>query len=281
MNFFARLERKIGRFAIPHLIVYLMAFYLIGLLLQYLAPGFYEEYLALSMSRVFQGEVYRLVTYLLYPPSGNILYCLLICFFYYSLGSTLEKLWGKFFFNLYVFIGLFATVLASLIIFLFWHTDWLLYADHLYLSFLLAFAMTLPDAQFYILFVIPIKAKYLAIFYVILIVAELILYPSWPVRIQIIASVLNAVIFFTLIRHPVTRVKSAIRLSRYRQRVEEGARAAAHHRCTVCGRTEQDDPSLEFRYCSKCAGNREYCLEHLYTHVHVTEESTEDPYRRV
>ena len=41
------------------------------------------------------------------------------------------------------------------------------------------------------------------------------------------------------------------------------------HRCAVCGRTELDDDTLEFRYCSKCNGNYEYCNEHLFTHTHV------------
>ena len=44
---------------------------------------------------------------------------------------------------------------------------------------------------------------------------------------------------------------------------------AARHKCAVCGRTEKDDESLEFRFCSKCNGNYEYCSDHLYTHTHV------------
>ena len=43
----------------------------------------------------------------------------------------------------------------------------------------------------------------------------------------------------------------------------------ARHRCAVCGRTELDDPTLEFRFCSKCNGNYEYCQDHLFTHEHV------------
>jgi hypothetical protein len=43
----------------------------------------------------------------------------------------------------------------------------------------------------------------------------------------------------------------------------------AKHKCAICGRTEQDDPTLTFRYCSKCEGNYEYCQEHLFTHTHV------------
>ena len=40
------------------------------------------------------------------------------------------------------------------------------------------------------------------------------------------------------------------------------------HRCTICGRTDADNEDLEFRYCSKCNGGLEYCMDHLYTHEH-------------
>ena len=45
----------------------------------------------------------------------------------------------------------------------------------------------------------------------------------------------------------------------------------ARFRCTVCGRTELTNPGLEFRYCSKCAGYRCYCEDHIHNHVHITE----------
>lgn len=48
-----------------------------------------------------------------------------------------------------------------------------------------------------------------------------------------------------------------------------GASGTPRHRCAVCGRTELDDPNLEFRYCSKCNGTYEYCQDHLFTHEHV------------
>ena len=41
------------------------------------------------------------------------------------------------------------------------------------------------------------------------------------------------------------------------------------HRCAICGRTELDGDMLEFRFCSKCAGNYEYCQDHLFSHTHV------------
>ena len=42
----------------------------------------------------------------------------------------------------------------------------------------------------------------------------------------------------------------------------------AFHKCTVCGKTEVSDPDAEFRYCSKCNGNYEYCMDHLHNHEH-------------
>ncbi len=41
------------------------------------------------------------------------------------------------------------------------------------------------------------------------------------------------------------------------------------HQCTICGITEKDDPEMEFRYCSKCAGAYEYCSKHLRDHQHI------------
>ncbi len=42
----------------------------------------------------------------------------------------------------------------------------------------------------------------------------------------------------------------------------------SRHKCCVCGRTEEDDAELEFRFCTGCNGNYEYCSDHIYTHEH-------------
>ena len=56
-----------------------------------------------------------------------------------------------------------------------------------------------------------------------------------------------------------------------RKQAQEQPNAApvTRHRCAVCGRTELDHPELEFRFCSKCNGNYEYCQDHLFSHRHV------------
>ena len=47
------------------------------------------------------------------------------------------------------------------------------------------------------------------------------------------------------------------------------ANVITRHKCAICGRTDESDQDLEFRFCSKCNGNYEYCQEHLFTHKHV------------
>ena len=42
-----------------------------------------------------------------------------------------------------------------------------------------------------------------------------------------------------------------------------------HHRCTVCGRTDTENPKLEFRYCSRCSGYHCYCEDHISNHAHI------------
>ena len=91
-------------------------------------------------------------------------------------------------------------------------------------------------------------------------------------RVAIAASLLNFVIFFLSSRNmrrfgPKERARKAKfkRQSAPHMKYANGAK----HRCAVCGRTELDDPCLEFRFCSKCNGNYEYCQDHLFTHEHV------------
>ena len=278
MNFFQKLENKFGRYAIRNLMLYLVILYVFGLLLDLTNPQFYWRYLSLDMSKIFAGEIWRLVTYIIYPPTTSILWFLLECFILYMLGNTLERLWGSFYFNLYIFIGFLALDLAALVVYLIGHTVMPLVSGSLYMSLFLAIGMTIPDTTFYLYMIIPVKAKYLMLFYGVIIVWQLVT-GDWTSRIALIASLVNFIIFFTLIRRPVTRVRQQLRYAEFQRRMKEKEAERAHpyartgggmarHRCAVCGRTELDDPNLEFRFCSKCTGGKEYCLEHLYTHVH-------------
>ena len=107
MKFLDRLERKIGRFAIPNLMLYLIALFVVGFVVNTVNPLFYIEHLSLDASRILKGEVWRLITYLCYPPSDSIFMALLMCYFYFLLGRLLERIQGTFRFNIYIFTGVF------------------------------------------------------------------------------------------------------------------------------------------------------------------------------
>lgn len=276
MRFFDKMERKLGRFAVKNLTVYIIILYVVGLILQTTNPSFYLLHLSLNMERIFAGEVWRLVTFVIFPPTTQLLLFLIEMFILFSLGSTLERMWGSFYYNLYIFLGLFSLVLAALLVYVIGGRILLLTPDNLYMTLLLAFGITVPDMQFLLYFIIPVKAKYLTIFYVGLEVYFFIR-GDWNDRVSILAGFANFLIFFFLIRNPAQRVKQTIRRRNFESKIREAAAAqkmrpmgGPRHICAVCGRSSLDSPDMEFRYCSKCSGGREYCMEHLYTHVHVT-----------
>ena len=85
-------------------------------------------------------------------------------------------------------------------------------------------------------------------------------------------SILNFIIFFLGSRNMKQySPKQVKRKKEFKQKMRPVNTYAngARHRCAVCGRTELENPDLEFRYCSKCNGNYEYCQDHLFTHTHV------------
>lgn len=68
------------------------------------------------------------------------------------------------------------------------------------------------------------------------------------------------------------RLHRASRQRAFRGGVRQRARdddTTPFHRCAVCGTTEQNSSTAEFRVCTDCADHAEYCMEHLHTHKHT------------
>ena len=280
MSFIDKMENKIGRFAIKNLMIYLVAFYLLGLILNYINPGFYFAHLSLNAYAILHGEVWRIITYICYPPTTNILMFLLLGFIYISLGASLERVWGSFKFNLYIFIGIFANVIAAIIIYLIFGQIALITTSQLYLTMLLGMAATFPDAMFLLFFIVPVKAKWLGIAYGALQIYKIItsiVIADYTSVIAIVMSLLNFILFMFVIFKPAQKFKDVKRAKVFKMKYEAGSAESprakstdvGNHRCVVCGITDLDAPAMEFRYCSKCNGAYEYCIDHLYTHVHI------------
>ncbi|HYP17774.1 MAG TPA: hypothetical protein VEQ65_11235, partial [Opitutus sp.] len=94
----------------------------------------------------------------------------------------------------------------------------------------------------------------------------------WSTRWQIIASVGNFLLFFGRdIINAVSYRRRTMQVQAKRA-AEERKGPEARHRCHVCGKTDLTNPEMDFRYCSKCAGDQCYCPEHIFSHEHVSEE---------
>ena len=285
MKLLNKLERKYGRYAIHNLMKYVVMLYGIGLVIGTIAPGLYNVGLSLNFDMIKKGQVWRLITFIIPNVSiYDILFVALAAYLYYMIGNALERAWGAFRFNVYFFSGVIFNILASWITYLLTGVSLSPSLDYVYGTMFFAFAALYPNTQFLLYFLIPIKAKYLAWFdaalYIIMVV-QYIMSKNYYAIIPVVVSMANFLIFFFTTRN-YRRIspKEFERKARFRRQMNAGRNTGntstqrghtviTRHKCAVCGRTELDDDRLEFRFCSKCDGNYEYCMDHLFTHEHV------------
>ena len=332
-----KLERKLGKYAIPNLTLALIIGYALGYIIRVvdnMRGTDFLSFLILDPWKIIHGEVWRLVTWLIIPPNDtNIIFVLLMMWCCLSIGMALEKTWGTFRYNVYIFGGILFTVVSSFAALLFWKLLlipeawemftaaeqnselWILFNNYgtspwyafstyyINVSIYLGFAMTYPNNIVRFMFIIPMKMKWLGIFDVLYMIYLMIMGSAFT-RFAVGAALLNIVVFY-LINLKRFSFRNAARKAKFNRAYNAGARRAgsgrftgewqntsqyrqadaqtagnadqgvkmksagkARHKCSICGQTELTNPALEFRYCSKCRGNYEYCQEHLFTHTH-------------
>lgn len=276
-------EKRFGKYAISNLSLILILCYVVGYIIELINGGFLN-YLTLNPYAILHGQVWRIFTWIIIPPSSLDPFTIIMLLFYYNIGTSLERTWGTYRYNVYPLSGMLFTVLGSMV--------WLgiqyivggpaqnlgavsavasFYFSTYYInmSIFLAFAATFPNVQVLLMFLIPVKVKWLGILYGLVLVYDFLFAGNLVTRIAIAASLLSFVIFFFTSRsHIHMSPKQMRRRAEFRQDIRRNSRVTKH-KCAICGQTEDDDPSLEFRFCSKCNGNYEYCQQHLFTHTHV------------
>lgn len=293
-------EKKFGKYAIRNLSLMLIMCYAVGYVIHFISPDFLAM-LELNPYEILHGQIWRIFTWIIVPPSSLDIFTLIMLYFYYSVGTALENTWGAYQYNLYIFMGMIFTVLAS---FAAMGLSYAFYSDvfasetwaavhiamgssmfstyYINMSILLAFAATFPNVQVLLMFVIPVKMKWLGIIYAAYLALQFISGTGldWSslgletgvidlfFRCAIGASLLTFVIFWLKSRNHIHMTpKQMKRRQEFRREVKVNTKPAGH-KCAICGRTDQVE-GLEFRYCSKCEGNYEYCQDHLFTHEHV------------
>lgn len=279
-------ERKFGKYAIKNISLMLIMCYAVGYLINIINPNFLS-YLTLNPYEILHGQIWRILTWIIIPPeTSNLFFVLIMLYFYYSIGTTLERTWSTYRYNVYLLSGMLFTVLGSFLLMLYCYlfngdlitmlgakqffaiVSLFFSTYYVNMSIFLAFSATFPEAQVLLMFIIPIKVKWLGIAYGALLVLEFIMGSVYS-RFVMAASLLNFGVFWlTSKRHIHMSPKQVKRRQEFKREIKRNTKVTKH-KCAICGRTEVDSPELEFRFCSKCDGNYEYCQEHLFTHQHV------------
>ncbi len=291
MNWMDKLERKLGRYAVPNLSRYFVGAIVLGYVLSMRSPGF-TDWISYDVSAILHGQIWRLFTWIFMPTTSLDFFGLLFLLCVLMWGSSLESMLGTFRMNVFLWGGVILSDVGGILIYVITKltlgTGASIYLSTYYIlmSMLLALAICMPEGEVRLYFVLPIKMKWMLVFellYLAYIVFNtfktMIAYANgtwlgWVLGLvqssQIILAVANMFLFFWASKTHISR-KQKKRQREFRAQFSNPRPGSgiSQHKCVICGRTELTNPELQFRYCSKCTGNKEYCQDHLFTHTHM------------
>jgi len=234
--------------------------------------------LTFSPERILNGEVWRLVTWVFLPVNNQIFFMIIALYFYYFIGSTLEREWGTPKFNIFYISGVILNIVYGFASWLVLGQTVPIIPNFINLSMLFAFAVLFPDHVVRLFFVIPVKIKWLAFLNAAFFVYAFV---NYLIVGRLLLALLPFVALLNFILICGDEALSYIRPRRksvYAQTIDfkkaakkakkEQANKPYRHKCAVCGKTDADYPDLEFRYCSRCNGYHCFCSEHINNHIH-------------
>ncbi len=286
MSLMDKLERKFGRNSGPSLMLILIICYAAGYIACRIFPMF-AQLVCFNPALIAKGQVWRLFTFVMIPSSSELFLALITCFIYFSISKSLEMIIGRFRLNVFLLTGLLLQVIGGLAYYWICSSSVITLPNasyvinlnpyYVYATLFVLFALLFPDAQFLFMFIFPIRGKWMIFITLVMYTLDVVSAfmsgfagYAWMLVTMILMAVLNLLIFMAMNKYSVKRRPKNVVNMHARNRAENsgGSRVSYRHKCCVCGRTDVTNPELDFRYCSKCIGNYEYCQDHLYTHIH-------------
>ena len=275
-GFIDRFCARHPRFGIPNLMKFLVIGQIIVFFLDLISRGLASAMLFFSSHLVLQGQVWRLVTFILLPDESNPFYLLLSCYFYFWIASMLEREWGTARFNLFYLSGTVLTVLGGFVM----GSTTIYYVN---LSIFLVLAVYYGEMQALFMFIVPIKMKWLAwldLFFIAVNAIPAFRAYGWRYLFVLLPAFVNFFLFtwdvwsYKLGIARRQRDPQVINFKHAQKQAQKKAKETGgyRHKCAVCGLTDRDDPNMEFRYCSKCDGYHCYCMNHINSHIHIRED---------
>lgn len=244
------LEKHFSFLAVPNVILTLIAAQLIiyGAIL----TGHIDyASVALNPKLVLAGEWWRVFSFVIAPPfmAMGALDALFLAFYWYILwmmSSSLESVWGAFRFNVFLLMGIFFTVIGALLGQLISPNAIIeLTILAISMSIFFAFATTHPNVEFLVMFILPVKVKWLAWFAGVLTLIAFLGGPTMGHRLSILAPVLNYLLFFG--GDLIQATKSRERRNKFAAERKQAA-SEALHTCSICGASDLTDRDRDFRY---------------------------------
>lgn len=258
----ARLERKLGRYAIHNFTTYLVG----AMAFAFAVCLFRNDLLAMMAFdvRFVARQPWRIVTWLVMPPSLSPIWIFFNLAFYYFLGNSLESNWGAFKYNVYVLVGALGAMGAAVALRIPATNQFLLE------SLLFAVATLAPNHEIFFFF-FPIKLKWVGVLGAVFILAGALggTTGDW---IMIAAGFVNYLLFFgghllELLRGRRVEVRQAARRASFRPPPVVRAKESTGRACAICGVRQEDGADIRVCNCEKCGGKaRELCLEHARNH---------------
>ncbi len=252
----SKFEQKFGKYAIKNLTLFLILGYVVGYLIFYFNKDLYAM-LTFNPYQIMHGQVWRIVTWVITMPESLGIFTIIMLFLYYSLGKTLDKTWGSYRYNVYLFSGFLFTIVGAFILYFI-----LLYSGipvmyqgmavqgasravamgqiismytttyYINVSIFLAFAATYPDQQLLLYFIIPVKIKWLGLVYVVFMGIDVVrtftsqgIISGILVLSMIIFSLMNFLIYFFFTRKKMgisgVTFKQKKRKVQYKQNIKQ------------------------------------------------------------
>lgn len=277
--------RKHPRFGIPNLMLYIAVLQVaVGLLDSFSSfPISYS--LSFIRQSIFSGEIWRLLTFVIVPitgdfgllnfsvPGTSLFTTVLSAYFYYWIGSMLEREWGTARFNCFYWMGVVLNIIFGLVF-------GMASIHYVNLSMFFAFALLFPDMQVLFMFLLPMKVKWLAWIDAALFawqVIRFLMVGLWLWALLPLVAILNFFVFFWSDFAQAVGQRQRRYAHQHSQQTINFKKATGRayqekgyiHKCAVCGKTDTDFPDMVFRYCSKCNGYYCYCEEHINNHEHI------------
>ena len=259
MKLLDRLDRIVRPICIPNLTVVIIALQVVV----FFAATSDKTLIGraeLNWSAVMAGEVWRLLTFVMIPPARQPIFLLFALYLFHLMGSALEQTWGTVRYNLFFYLGYFLTIASAAI-----SPDDSATGIFLQGSIFLAFATYFPRFELRLFFILPVQVRWLAYLqalgYGITIVAA-----EWNYKLMTIAALGNYIIFLLATALDESDGKEAKNSVGSQASQSESESATPHMRS--CGLNSNQQPDMDFRYCSQCGGEHAYCSEHIRNHEH-------------